>query len=338
MSSIAGMTRLIAIFATIATESIASPLFESHGILEVELSGPISSLIENRKTRDEFDFDITAGNEPISLRVRARGNSRLRVCSFPPLRFDFPPGRTERTVFEGQNRLKLVTHCSTRGRDSGNVFDEYLAYRIFNLVSERSFRVRLLRLTYVDTDGRLDDRSRERYGFLIESADEFERRTGARAVRIEGLVYSRLDHSQAALVYVFQYLIGNTDWSLVTALTDEFCCHNGELFDIAGKYVLVPYDFDLAGLVDASYARPDGSLPIRSVRTRVYRGYCTSREELTAALRRIKKLESDILKAAEEVPVARPGDMTGRIRYLDDFFGGAAAEERLLESFERRCL
>ncbi|MGH8195871.1 MAG: hypothetical protein ACREQ8_15960 [Woeseiaceae bacterium] len=139
-------------------------------------------------------------------------------------------------------------------------------------------------------------------------------------------------------MYVFQYLIGNTDWSLVTALTDEFCCHNGDMFEISGKYFLVPYDFDLAGLVDASYAKPDGSLPIRSVRSRLYRGYCTPRAELSAALQRIRERQTAIRELAESVPAPAPRDRTRRLDYLDDFFAKTATEERLLDGFERRCL
>jgi hypothetical protein len=196
----------------------------------------------------------------------------------------------------------------------------------------------LLRLTYTDTDGRLKQESRERYGFVIESAKEFAERTGSAAARLEGIVYSRLDHNQAALVYVFQYLIGNTDWSLVTSFTDDFCCHNGDIFEAGGKYLIVPYDFDLAGLVDASYAKPDGSLPIRSVRNRLYRGYCTPRAELSAALQRIRGSRSAIRAVAESIPAPGPRDMTHRLDYLDGFFAKAAEEESLLDAFERRCL
>ena len=322
----------------IAAAGDASPLFDDDAVLDVELRGPITALIDGKDDRAEFEFDLVTDGVPVELKVRARGNSRLRVCSFPPLRLNFSSRLTEDTVFSGQNHLKLVTHCTTRSSDSNNVLDEYLAYRIFNLVSDFSYRVRLLRLTYTDSDGRLHEEARERYGFLIESDEELAERTGSAAAGLEGIVYSRLDYNQAALVYVFQYLIGNTDWSLVTALTDEFCCHNGDMFEKRGKYFLVPYDFDLAGLVDASYAKPDGSLPIRSVRNRLYRGYCTPRAQLSAALQRIRERQTAIKELAASVPAPAPRGRARRLDYLDGFFEKAATEERLLDGFERRCL
>jgi hypothetical protein len=322
-----------------AAAADASPLFDDDAALEVELRGPIAAVIDQKDDRAEFEFELLTGDVSVELKVRARGNSRLRVCSFPPLRFDFPRrSAPSDSVFAGQDRLKLVTHCTTRSRDASNVFDEYLAYRLFNLVSDFSYRVRLLRLTYTDTDERLDPEARERYAFLVESDEELAERTASTALELEGVVYSRLDHDQVDLVYVFQYLIGNTDWSLVTAFTDEFCCHNGDLFEKGGKYFLVPYDFDLAGLVDASYAKPDGSLPIRSVRTRLYRGYCTPRSGLSAALQRILARESAIREIAASVPAPEPRDRERRLEYLDDFFAKAADQESLLDEFERRCI
>jgi hypothetical protein len=243
----------------------------------------------------------------------------------------------EDTLFEGQERLKLATHCNDRPRDAGNVIDEYLAYRIFNLVSAFSYRVRLLRIRYVDTD-RNETAAEPRWGFLIESDAELAARMHVATAGIAGIPYSRVDHDQAALMYVFEYLVGNTDWSLVTSLTDDHCCHNVDIFETGGKYVVVPYDFDLAGLVDASYAKPDPSLPIRSVRTRRYRGYCLPRDPLIAALQRVKALEAEVAALAAAVPADHGDDASWRSSYLREFFKGAADEDRLIRQFERRCL
>ena len=61
---------------------------------------------------------------------------------------------------------------------------------------------------------------------------------------------------------VFQYMVGNTDWSMVRF-------HNVEVSRTPrGVYVPVPYDFDWTGLVSTRYARPNEGLGIRSVRQR----------------------------------------------------------------------
>ena len=185
-----------------------------------------------------------------------RGNSRLRVCEFPPLRLNFAAKGLAESVFAGQDKLKLVTHCTDRQKDAGNVYDEYLAYLLFNQVSDYGYRVRPLVIRYTDPSGATGIDG-VRHAFLIESDEEFAGRHGATAIEVAAVYMSKLDEPQAALTFVFQYLIGNTDWSLVTADTEEHCCHNIDLFELGGHTLLVPYDFDLAGLVDASYAEPE---------------------------------------------------------------------------------
>jgi len=180
---------------------------------------------------------------------------------------------TAGTPFAGQDKLKLVTRCKKGDRYENDVLEEYAAYRIFSLFSDVSYRVRLVHLTYTDTDGRLDEAFRESYGYLIEPLEQLVSRVNGTLPEISAVSLKRLDEKQAALVYVFEYLIANTDWSFVKADSDEYCCHNIKLVKIEPKIFPVPYDFDLAGLVNARYAKPDPSLRITKVSQRLYRGF-----------------------------------------------------------------
>ena len=132
-------------------------MFASDDVLHVTVAGPISTLAENMDGKEELPFVLTAEGVEHAIAVRNRGNSRLRVCEFPPLRLDFDRDATAGTVFEGQNKLKLVTHCRNYDRGEQDMLEEYLTYRLFNALTDASFRVRLLRIRYVDTDGRLDE-------------------------------------------------------------------------------------------------------------------------------------------------------------------------------------
>lgn len=328
---------LLVLALALASSTNAASLFDDDTTIEATLHGPISTLVDQASERKEYDFDITVGETTVGLKVRARGNSRLRVCKFPPLRFNFSPDSAADKLFAGQDMLKVVTHCNNKARDAGNVYNEYLAYRIFNLLSDSSYRVRLLRITYVDADDRLRFDSPQP-AFLLESNAALAARIGATPAKVPAVAYSHLDDAQATLIYVFQYLIGNTDWSLVTAETDEFCCHNGDLFERDEKLVMVPYDFDLAGLVDASYARPDGSLRLKSVKSRRYRGYCTAPERVRNALESIRQRRAEIIELAASVPALSDRDFAARQKYLIDFFEQSDDEEKLLKNFERRCL
>ncbi len=277
---------------SIAVQAGASPLFDDSAVIEVELTGPIGSLIKNKKERNELPFVLKANGVEHHVPVRVRGKSHLRVCDFPPLRFNFSTRDTEQMVFADQDKLKLVTHCRSKDIAETDALQEFAAYRIFNLISDVGYRVRLLHITYRDTDERRKSEVIVRYGFLIESqADD-----------------------------------------------DDVCCHNGDIIESESKRFYVPYDFDLAGLVNAKYAYPDPALPIRKVTQRMYRGYCTSRDALQSALDIIKSHEEEILGVLSEIPGLPEDERAMSVDYLNQFFTRAEDEEKLLQSFERRCL
>lgn len=321
-----------------AVQADATTLFDDNSVLEVELAGPIDSLIANKQDRMSLPFVLRASGVEHSVKVRVRGHSRMRVCKFPPLRISFSGDDTRNTVYAGQHKLKLVTECRGHRQARANVLQEFAAYRIFNLLSEASYKVRLLKVTYTDTDGRLKDNLREQYGFLIESDAELSKRLDALPVQLKGVRRSQLDAEQAAAVFVFQYLIGNTDWSLVVADGDDKCCHNGDLFKTELKLYYVPYDFDLAGLVNARYARPDSSLGIKRVTQRRYRGYCIPSDSLLAAIQAFKARRPDILAVLSEITALAPKDARESVEYLETFFAEAEDDAQLARSFDKRCL
>lgn len=327
------------VFALLAHVSHASAtsLFEDSAVLEVDLTGPLATLIEEDDSK-ELSFSLSANDLVHSIKVRLRGNSRRVVCDFPPLRINFKVDDTAESIFENQDKLKLVTHCRNSNAAQMGLLMEYAAYRIFNLLSDVSYRVRLLHITYKDTDGRLKENIFERYGFLIEPASGLAEKVGGKPVQVAGVTLRSLDSQQAATVYIFQYLIGNTDWSLVMADGDDTCCHNGDLFDIESSRYYVPYDFDLSGLVNARYARPDPSLSISRVTQRQYRGYCTSADALRNALSAIKAQRFEILATIGRLPELAQKDVKAKTKYLDQFFDRANNEDKLVKEFERKCL
>ena len=319
------------------SQARASSLFEDDTVLEVNLTGPLSSLFEDENVREELPFSLSANNVDHLITVRLRGKSRRSVCDFPPLRIKFAVDDTAQTIFTGQDKLKLVTHCRKHSSSQTNTLQEYAAYRIFNLLSDFSYKVRLLHITYTDTDGRLKENVFDRYGFLIESSSELAGRKGAQPAHVPGVSLGSLDSTQAATMFIFQYLIGNTDWSLVAA-EENTCCHNGDLFDIGSVRYYVPYDFDLSGLVNPRYARPDPSLRISRVTQRLYRGYCISNDALLVALRAVKNRRADILNEIQQLPGLSQKETAATLKYVEQFFVQADDERKLVQSFERRCL
>ena len=331
------MYRFAFLLVLVCNASHATLLFESDEILEITLAGPLSMAIKDTLDRNEYPFVLTVDGAALDVDVRLRGISRVQVCNFPPLRLSFASSDTPHTEFYGQEKLKLVTHCRNGADFEQNVLEEYAAYRIFSILSDVSYRTRLVRIRYVDTNDP-GNVGVERYAFFIESSSALAERLDGTLVNTRQVTKSFLDEHQASLAYIFHYLIGNTDWSLVRAIDSETCCHNGLLVGIEDRQFYVPYDFDRAGLVNARYARPHPDLRLRRVTQRRYRGYCGSIEALKGALQTIVRQHEDIIRVIEELPRLSEKDAESRARYLEGFFEAAANEDKLLRKFERRCL
>ena len=322
----------------VAAEIAAAPLFEGDAVVDVSLRGALSTLFDDTSDRTARSFTLEANGSALPVKVRLRGHSRLRVCKFPPLRLDFRKADTRGSVFEDQGKLKLVTHCRNYDRAEQNLLEEYAAYRILNVLTDFSYRVRLLRINYEDTDGKQSDKISPRYGFVLESADQLADRTGAATATLRGVPKKRHDLEAAALMYVYQYLIGNTDWGLVKADYDAGCCHNVDLFELDSVVRTVPYDLDLSGLVNAPYAFPDVQLRIDKVTKRLYRGLCTDRDILNAALDRVIERETEILDVLHITPGLSDKNRQAAAKYLGRFFDAAAKRDKLLKRFEKDCI
>jgi hypothetical protein len=302
----------------------ADPLFQSHDILDVTIIAPLKKIVRERSTKDyePGTFRLVDRNGTVtefSVKIRARGNFRRENCDHPPAWLNFRKSEVRGTVFENQNKLKIVVHCERPARFEQIVLREYLAYRILNELTDRSFRVRLLRATYIDVE---DDVERPpRYAFLIEHKKRLAARLERKLLDIERTSVSALDPAQLNLASVFQYFIGNTDFSPIAAAPGNSCCHNYVLLgDGADSILPVPYDFDQSGFVGAPYASPDPRLGIRSVRARLYRGTCVNNDRLPESLQRFREKRDTIYALIADQPGLEPRTRTSLLRYTDDFF------------------
>lgn len=266
------------------------PLFQNAATLEVRIVAPISTILRERSDVEDvpgkFQYTDDAGELiEVDIGIRTRGISRLKrdICPFPPLRLDFKKSQIKKSLFHKQDKLKLVTHCRDKSsRYEQTVLNEYLAYRILNELTDVSFAVRLLRITYVDTDGR--DKDRVRYGFLIEHKDRLAKRHELRPLALEKTTVKSLQPEYTNLVSLFHFLIGNTDFSPIAG-PDAKCCHNHVLLGEEGSLLLsVPYDFDQSGLVDAPHGVTNERFKLRSAKQRLYRGRCTNNAHLDQTL------------------------------------------------------
>lgn len=323
-----------------------APLFMSEDVLNVTIEGPLERVFDER-SQDPTSFDAQLryrapdGSETtFDVELRTRGFFRLKeaTCSFPPLRVNFKRSALEGTVFAGQNKVKLVTHCQdSRAEYQQYVLQEYLIYRAYNLFTDLSFRVRLAQVTYVDTERRRDTVTR--YAFFLEDDDAMARRNGWEMLEVPQVVPSQMQQAPLALMEVFQFMIANTDWDAFRPEPNDPCCHNTKLVGSLESMTVipVPYDFDWSGLIDARYATPNPELGIRSVRNRLYRGICRPREELDAVLAAFLERREAVYETFRSLPALEPRRIEDTIEYLDEFYGIIADPARVEREIVRRC-
>jgi hypothetical protein len=276
--------------------------------------------------------------DTIHLEVSPRGKSRLHsgICNFPGLMLFFAGG-TEGSPFEGQRSLPVVTHCKDRDSNEQLMLLEHLVYRTYNVLTDLSLRVRLAHIEYYDSE-----RGRpvaERYGFFLEHWDFLAERNGWIQLSLPVIPPQEYDVAQRTLFEVFQYLIGNTDWSYVYPPPDESaCCHNAvPVGNPAGPVFPVPFDFDQAGIIDAPYATADPSLPIRRVRDRLFRGICGPPEPLNAALGLLEARQAEIQALFEEADFLSQRSRSRALRYIEEFFETISDDRRVERELISKC-
>jgi len=307
----------------VAAAGSPDPLFQDDATLKVMITAPLSTLLRARPEQPElagvFSYKEADGTSvDLDMQIRARGNFRKRICDFPPLNLNFRKSQVEGTLLEHQNKLKVVAHCKDSLRYEQAVLREYLAYRILNSLTDLSFRVRLLQVTYVDSDERRPRMVRS--AFLIEHRNRLADRIGGESLEIERTEVSAIRPDHLNLTSMFQFLIGNTDFSPNLGSNNE-CCHNHEMFaDDAGALLAIPYDFDLAGFVNAPYAAPDPELGIDSVRQRLYRGYCVNNSRIEATVDRFLEARSALYALVADQQELEPTVREYIARYMDEFY------------------
>ena len=298
------------------------PLFASDAPIQITIQGPMSNLVANRKEVPRPGTLTVPGGGTYPINLTPRGITRLSgdVCQFPPLRVEFtqppPPG----SLFQGQRKLKLVTHCKKSEDFQQKVLLEYSAYRMYNLMTPQSFRARLANINYVDETGKPYV---SRIGYFLEDFGDVAKRNGMSVAHIGSLVpLQQIEPRSAARMAVFEYMISNYDWSERAGPQGTECCHNSRLMSAVpgGPLTVVPYDFDFSGLVDAPYAGVPEGIPIESVRERNYRGYCVHMADARAAASEFSARRGELLGVLGTIPGMTDRTKAGAASFLAGFF------------------
>jgi hypothetical protein len=343
---------LAALAWTFASPAVAKTgLFTDEAPLQLVISAPFPTLVHAAKTGTNpfpATVSVTDGAGPaqtLPIQLRARGLTRRTggYCQFPPLSLTFDKATAHGTVFQGQKRLKLVTYCNTPADQEQRIVLEYLVYRLYNLVTPASYRVRAAEVTYRTGE---KDAGLKRFGYVIEDIDDVAGRNHRERLKTvsHGVSAAQMDPRAAGRAAMLEYMIGNLDWDFLAAPAGAECCHNSRFLAAkdatpaaASAVVPVPYDFDYSGFVDAPYALAPEKLKVSSVRDRLYRGYCVSTGEIPAVIEDFRSHRAEMTALVNGYPALAPKYRAKAVSYLDGFFALLDDPARVESQIVKRC-
>lgn len=323
----------------------AKPLFSSDEPIDAVLSAPLTQAYRERKQdvrlykQGTFSFKYGADKtHRLDVKIRTRGNFRRLNCAHPPLHLNFLKKGNDGTLFERQDKLKLVGPCKSGSSYQEYIGREYLVYKLWEEMSPYHFKTRLVNLSYIDTDDKR--KPWQATSFLIEDIADAAKRSNRERLAQPRVTRRQMNLEQTALLEVFQLLIGNTDYSTLAAPEGENCCHNARLLvekNQTDDVIPVPYDFDVSGLVDAPYAEPPAQYRIKKVRQRYFTGWCKEDVRFLNAIELFKQRQSRLYDIVTRASVINESSRNKTLQYLDSFYELIGEPKRVQKEIIGRC-
>jgi len=311
-------------------------LFTREDILDLTLRFDLTTY-KRKKPKDEYmdavmTYHITKDDSVNkNIRLKTRGEFRNGHCAYPPIVLNFKKTEFDKADLSKIGKVKMVTHCTSGNEEI--LFREYLVYKLYSVLTDTSFRVRLVNITYINTVR--ESKPVSSYAFFIEPLDLVAERINAIPVELLSLNQKNIIPEMMDRMAIFNYMIGNTDWSVPNqhnckVLSDP----NASRLNLG---LIIPYDFDYSGFVNASYAVPHEDLGIETVRQRIYQGVCRDEETFMNALQEFtakKEAFYTVIREFQYVDERAKKDMT---RFLDEFFSMFDKRNSILNSLENEC-
>jgi len=269
--------------------------------------------------------------ESFEIKVKARGGTRRLsdLCDFPPLKFNFKKKKVKNSVFEGLDKMKFVSQCRQQEDFQDYLLEEYLLYKTFNILTDDSYRVRLVEIVIKDEKLRVDEITMK--GFLIEDDEAFAERRMMK--EYGGAVYSQdsCEVQSIDILSTFQYMIGNTDWYVNTR-------HNIDVYERKdGELIPVPFDFDFAGVINTPYAVPSKEIPITRVKERYYKGSCRDFEAFNPVIDLFNSKKSIIFELYNSFESLDKSIIRKSLRYYSKFYKILNDPSQAEPSFYQAC-
>jgi hypothetical protein len=314
-------------------------LFSSDEILNVSLYLDLARFSKKPSRTDSFDGKMTIflnENDSVNrdVTVKYRGISRYEICSFPPMQLNFnKPLYSDSSKIK---KLKLVTHCQSSYISDEYVVREYLVYKLFNALTDTSFRVRLIKVSYIDS--KMKKKTIIKYGIFIEPVEMLAKRSNSVVLKTATLNPGHIMPAVMDRLAIFNYMVTNWDWSIPGQHNIEVIkplSHNPD-----GLGVAIPYDFDLTGVVNATYAIPPPELGIENVRQPIFNGVCRTREVYMEDLKRFLDAKEKLYSVVNDAPVLNQNAKKDILNFLNQFFNKLQKQrstDNLVDVFLQSC-
>ncbi len=270
---------------------------------------------ENKKLPAVLTLHHEDRVDKIDIRIVARGESRKTICYFPPIKLKLKNVFQYDPYLSQVNNQKLVTHCNESKEYAPSIHREYLIYKIYNLITEKSFKVQLINMNYIDSRDKVKPSTH--CSFLIEDIDVLAKRNNSFVVNNKSLRMCHVNKSSMIQLSLFHYMIGNVDWSI----SDQ---HNVKLIRVnevkEDLPYAIPYDFDFSGFVNASYAINVRNHDISSVKKRMFVGVCYTKEEYHEITQSISAKKDEVITLVNDYDLLETKTRKRISSYLNDSF------------------
>jgi hypothetical protein len=317
-----------------------SSLFKSTEPINIELFVNKKELLRDVDEKHEYHYALIKysnekeGNKELNFSISTRGHFRKdpHNCKLPPLKLKVPKEVSQGdNLFSGQNKIKLVLPCMTGiERYQECLILEYLIYKCYELFTDKSYRTRLVNISIHDS---INQKQEQFFtGFFLEESEQMATRNKGKVISFKRYHPENVNREQMTMLAVFQYLVGNTDWSVDVS-------HNINLLFVENQTVpiAVPFDFDWSGVVDAPYAVPSQVLNITSVKQRLFRGYERSIEEYEPVVKLFNDKKSDIYNLFNNCIWLSEKTKRITIKYFDEFYETINDTKKLEKELIKNC-
>jgi len=313
-------------------------LFEDQNPLEITLRLDLTTYLRTKPKKGYIKANLTfhlSKTDSVSkdIRFKTRGEFRNQYCSYAPIELNFKDANFGYSDLNRISKLKLVPLCKTGSINENYVLREYLTYKMFQVFTDTSFRVRLLNINYIDTEKK--KKSVRQIGFFIEPVEFLTARTNSIQVNLETLDQKSIIPTIMDRLAIFNYMIGNYDWAVPKQ-------HNVKVikplvYSPSGRVIAIPYDFDWTGLVNADYAIPAEIIGTQNVRERIFLGVCRSREVYQKDLEVFTNKKEELYKVINDFPFLSQKDKKDMNGYLDGFYNQLAGRKEILDILLSSC-